>query len=106
MILLQASICASAGVVSDVQSGPRWLCDWASGGSDRNAASASANITIKRSIDQVPIADQSALVVQRPSRVQSGIAAPSGHAALFAVDAEHRGLPLGQADRRAVELDD
>ena len=54
MISLQASICASAGVVSDVQSGPSWLGDWASEGCDRSAASASIIITIERCIDRGP----------------------------------------------------
>jgi hypothetical protein len=51
MILLQASICASAGVVSVVQSGPSWLRDWADVGCPQSAASASAVITIERSIE-------------------------------------------------------
>src|SRR5262249_31476036 len=47
------SICASAGVVSVVQSGPSWLRDWASEGCDHSAASASATITIRRCIESL-----------------------------------------------------
>src|SRR5215475_9251190 len=54
MILLQASICWSAGVFSLVQSGPSWARDWANKGVDHSAAAASASMTIKRRINPLP----------------------------------------------------
>src|SRR4051812_28091422 len=48
MILLQASICWSAGVVSVVQSGPSWLRACARAGADHRAAAAKASIKIER----------------------------------------------------------
>src|SRR5258708_544094 len=48
MILLQASICWSAGVASLVQSGPSWARDCARAGADPSAAVTIASIKIER----------------------------------------------------------
>src|ERR1700676_1375702 len=48
MILLQASICWSAGVASLVQSGPSWARDCARAGADHSAAATIAGIKIER----------------------------------------------------------
>src|SRR4051794_39544274 len=47
-ILLQASICWSAGVVSVVQSGPSWFRDWAKPGADQSAMASTVSVRIER----------------------------------------------------------
>src|ERR1700730_15045627 len=54
MILLQASICASTGVPSLVQSGPSCARDWARAGADHSAVATIASNRIQRCISQAP----------------------------------------------------
>jgi hypothetical protein len=56
MILLQASICWSAGVASLVQSGPSCERDCANEGADQSVAAATnANVRIERRIKSDPM---------------------------------------------------
>src|SRR5689334_4007878 len=65
MILLQASICWSAGVVSDVQSGPSWLRCWAGEAAGHSAAASSAKSRMNLRMKCPGKGDESLVVLLR-----------------------------------------
>src|SRR3954451_25379002 len=73
MILLQASIIWSAGVVSVVQSGPSWLRACAKAGADQRVAASRQSATSRRRIGGGPV-EERRLLVARKGKVVHGLA--------------------------------
>src|SRR3954453_11201858 len=73
MILLQASIIWSAGVVSVVQSGPSWLRACEKAGADHSVAASRQSATRRRRIGGGPV-EERRLFVARQGKVVHGLA--------------------------------
>src|SRR3954454_23944247 len=73
MILLQASIIWSAGVVSVVQSGPSWLRACAKAGADHRVGASRQSATSRRRIGGCPI-EERRLFVARQTMMVHGLA--------------------------------